>query len=152
MLSATFDGWLAIPTVLLIYGLTETAGAYGFIAAFIGGLAFRRYERTHELNGRVHEGAETVEKFGELAVILLFGSMISISGLEAPGLSGWLLVPALLLVIRPALGRDRDDRILERPLPRAALPRLVRGPRNRLDLLRGDRRRRRRSYHRTRPT
>ena len=101
MLSPTFDGWLAIPTVLLIYGLTETAGAYGFIAAFIGGLAFRRYERSHELNGRVHEGAETVEKFGELAVILLFGSMISISGLEAPGLTGWLLVPALLLVIRP---------------------------------------------------
>ena len=101
LLSPTFDGWLAIPTVLLIYGLTETAGAYGFIAAFAGGVAFRRYERSHEINGRVHDGAETVEKIGELTVILLFGSMLSISGLEAPGWSGWLLVPVLLLVIRP---------------------------------------------------
>ena len=88
LLSPTFDGWLAIPTVLLIYGLTETAGAYGFIAAFAGGVAFRRYERTHELNGRVHEGAETVEKIGELTVILLFGSMLSISGLRGAGMVG----------------------------------------------------------------
>ncbi len=101
MLSLTFDSWLAVPTVLLIYGLTETAGAYGFIAAFIGGLAFRRYERTHDMNKPVHDGAETVEKLGELTVILLFGSMLSIVGLKAPGLSGWLLVPVLLLVIRP---------------------------------------------------
>jgi NhaP-type Na+/H+ or K+/H+ antiporter len=101
MLSPTFDAWLAIPTVLLIYALTEVAGAYGFVAAFVGGVAFRRYERTHEMNGPVHEGAETVEKIGELTVILLFGSMLSIKGFEAPGWSGWLLVPVLLLVIRP---------------------------------------------------
>ena len=101
LLSLTFDSWLAVPTVLLIYGLAETAGAYGFIAAFVGGLAFRRYERTHEMNKSVHEGAETVEKLGELTVILLFGSMLSIVGLKAPGLTGWLLVPVLLLVIRP---------------------------------------------------
>jgi len=101
LLSTTFDGWLAIPTVLAIYGLTEAAGAYGFVAAFAGGVAFRRFERTHELNGPVHQGAETVEKVGELTVILLFGSMLSLSGLQAPGWSGWLLVPVLLLVIRP---------------------------------------------------
>ena len=88
LLSTTFDGWLAIPTVLAIYGLTEAAGAYGFVAAFAGGVAFRRFERTHELNGPVHEGAETVEKIGELTVILLFGSMLSLSGLQAPGLVG----------------------------------------------------------------
>ena len=102
LLSLTFDSWLAIPTVLLIYGLAETAGAYGFIAAFAGGLAFRSYERTHEMNKPVHDGAETVEKLGELTVILLFGSMLSIAGLEAPGFSGWMLVPVLLFVIRPA--------------------------------------------------
>ncbi|MEZ5155932.1 MAG: cation:proton antiporter [Solirubrobacterales bacterium] len=102
LLSATFDAWLAIPSVLLVYALTEVAGGYGFIAAFAGGVAFRRYERTHEINRPVHEGAETVEKLGELTVILLFGSMLSITGLQAPGWSGWLLVPVLLVVIRPA--------------------------------------------------
>ena len=84
LLAARFDAWLAIPTVLVIYGATEVAGAYGFIAAFVGGLAFRRYEHSHDLNVSVH-----------------VGSMVTIAGLEVPGVSGWLLVPALLLLIRP---------------------------------------------------
>jgi NhaP-type Na+/H+ or K+/H+ antiporter len=114
LLSADLDGWLSVPAVLTVYGLTELVGAYGFLAAFAGGVAFRRYEHTHEHNRRVHDGADVVEKFGELAVILLIGSMLSLDGLDAPGLSGWLLVPVLLLVIRPAavflalLGSRRD--------------------------------------------
>jgi len=101
LLATAFDAWLAIPSVLAIYGLTEIAGAYGFVAAFVGGVAFRRYEHTHERNLAVHEGAEVVEKFGELAVILLLGSMLTFAGLEAPGVAGWLLVPVLVLAIRP---------------------------------------------------
>ena len=102
LLSPEYDAWLAIPVVLVTYGLTEIVNAYGFLAAFAAGLAFRRYERGHELNERVHKGAETTEKFSELAVILLLGSMVTVSGLGQPGWSGWLLVPALLLVVRPA--------------------------------------------------
>ena len=45
LLSPDLDGWMAIGAVLLIYGLTEFVGGYGFLAAFAGGLAFRRYER-----------------------------------------------------------------------------------------------------------
>jgi NhaP-type Na+/H+ or K+/H+ antiporter len=100
--------------VLTIYGLTELVGAYGFLAAFAGGVAFRRFEHTHEHNRRVHDGAEVVEKFGELAVILLIGSMLSWNGVDAPGLAGWVFVPVLLLIIRPVavllslLGSARD--------------------------------------------
>jgi NhaP-type Na+/H+ or K+/H+ antiporter len=116
LLSADLDGWLAVPSVLTVYGLSELIGAYGFLAAFAAGVAFRRHEHKHEHNRRVHDGAEVVEKFGELAVILLIGSMLSLDGLEAPGATGWLLVPALLLVIRPAavllslVGTQRDWR------------------------------------------
>ena len=102
LLSHDLDGWLAIATVLVIYGATEILSAYGFLAAFAGGVAFRRYEHGHEYNRRVHTGAETVEKFGELALILLLGSTVTVAGLQAPGWSGWLLAPALLLLIRPA--------------------------------------------------
>ncbi len=101
LLATRFDGWLAIPSVLAIYALAEIAGAFGFIAAFAGGLAYRRYEGTHETNRAIHDGAEVVEKFGELILILLLGSMLSLDGLGVPGVAGWLLVPALLLVIRP---------------------------------------------------
>jgi sodium/hydrogen antiporter len=101
LLATAFDAWLAVPAVLLIYAATELLGAYGFIAAFVGGLAFRRYEHGHDYNRRVHEGAEVAEKFGELAAILLLGSMISLAGLEAPGVAGWALVVLLIGVIRP---------------------------------------------------
>ncbi len=96
------DGWAALGAVLAIYGLTQVAGAYGFLAAFAGGIAFRRRERDHEYNQAVHAGAETVERVLELAMILLLGSLITIDGLAAPGVAGWLLVPTLLLLIRPA--------------------------------------------------
>src|SRR5688500_164938 len=119
LLAPEYDGWLAIPAVLLIYGLTEVANGYGFLAAFAGGLAFRRYERDNELNLRVHEGAEVAENFAELSIILLLGSMVTLSGLGQPGWTGWLLVPLLLVVVRPLAvlaamlgsGRPRGERL-----------------------------------------
>ena len=101
ILSQALDGWLAIATVLLVYGAVETIGAYGFLAAFASGLAFRRFEDRHEFHRRVHAGAATVEQFAELALILLLGSTITLTGLGTIGLGGWALVAILLLVIRP---------------------------------------------------
>lgn len=101
LLLRELDGWLAVATVLAVYGLTEAMGAYGFIAAFTSGVAFRRYEQSHEYNQTVHRGAETVENFAELAVILLLGSMITLEGLAEPGVGGWLLVPVLIVLVRP---------------------------------------------------
>jgi NhaP-type Na+/H+ or K+/H+ antiporter len=96
------DGWLAIAAVLAVYGLTELAGAYGFLAAFAGGLAFRRHERLAEHHDRVHGGAVVVEKLSELTLVLLLGSTVTIAGLTEPGPAGWLLAPLLLVVVRPA--------------------------------------------------
>ena len=101
LLLHALDGWLAIAGVLTIYGAAESLSGYGFLAAFAGGVAFRRYEHDHEYNESVHAGAETVEKFGELALVLLVASSVTVAGLGEPGLGGWLLVPALLLLIRP---------------------------------------------------
>ena len=61
LLARELDGWVAIGAVAVIYGATEVAGAYGFLAAFAGGIGFRRYEHTHERNRGVHDGAEIVE-------------------------------------------------------------------------------------------
>ena len=102
LLGHEFDGWVAVGAVLVLYGLTELAGGYGFLAAFAGGIGFRRYERDHEVNERVHQGAEVVEKFSELAAILLLGSMVTIAGWAEAGWAGAALVPILLLAIRPA--------------------------------------------------
>jgi NhaP-type Na+/H+ or K+/H+ antiporter len=100
-LSHDFDGWLAVGAVLLLYGLVQGIDGYGFLAAFAGGVGFRRYERDHDVNQRVHGGVAVIEKFSELAIILLLGSILTLSGLSEPGVTGWLLVPLLFLAIRP---------------------------------------------------
>lgn len=100
-LAEHLDGWLAIAAVLAVYGLAELAGAYGFLAAFAGGLAFRRYEHDHERNAAVHSGAETVEDLSEILLVLLLGSLITLAGVTDAGWSGAALVAALLLLIRP---------------------------------------------------
>ncbi len=100
-LKPAYDGWLAMAAVLAIYGFTEVVGAYGFLAAFAGGLSFRRYEWDHQAHDRVHGGADFLENITELGMVLLLGSTVTIAGLAAPGLAGWLLVPVLLLLIRP---------------------------------------------------
>jgi len=96
------DAYLAIAIVLMVYGTTELVGAYGFLAAFVSGLAFRRHEQRGEHHERVHGGAVTIENVSELALVMLLGSTITLTGLAEPGLAGWLLVPLLLLLIRPS--------------------------------------------------
>jgi NhaP-type Na+/H+ or K+/H+ antiporter len=120
LLIPAFDGWVGVAATLLIYGVAEALGTYGFLAVFVGGLAFRHYERDHEVNARVHHGAEIVEKFGELAVILLLGSMLTLDGLSVPGLAGWGLALLLVLVIRPlAVNLSLLGSPMERPGERA---------------------------------
>jgi sodium/hydrogen antiporter len=101
LLAPAFDGYHAIATVLVIYGLAEVAGTYGFLAAFAGGLAFRRYEADHDVNARVHQGAELTEKLLELTVILLLGSTFTLTGLGLPGWQGWLLAALVIVAVRP---------------------------------------------------
>jgi sodium/hydrogen antiporter len=102
LLDKGFEAWAAVAAALLLFAGAELIGAYGFLAAFAGGLAFRRHEYESDANRRFHDGAETAETVLELAVLLLLGSALTTSGLEEPGLAGWLLAPLLLLVIRPA--------------------------------------------------
>lgn len=101
LLSAELDGWAAIAAVLAVYGGAQAVGTYGFLAAFAGGIAFRRRERDHEYNRGVHAGAETLERVLELAAILFLGSLVTSAGLGVPGVSGWLLAAVLLLAVRP---------------------------------------------------
>ena len=103
LLAAELDGFVAIGAVLLVFGAAELVDAYGLLSVFVAGVAFRRYEFTHEYNRRIHDAAEVARNFSELAVILLLGSLVTLALFEEPGLGGWLLVPVALLVVRPAL-------------------------------------------------
>ncbi|MDR7304190.1 cation:proton antiporter domain-containing protein [Haloactinomyces albus] len=100
LVARELDGWVAIGAAFVIFGAAQAAGSYGFIAAFVGGVAFRRFERGRYTR-RVHDAADVARNFAELGTILLFASMVNFSGLAQPGVTGWLLVPVLLFVIRP---------------------------------------------------
>jgi len=103
LLSPDYHGFVGIGFALLLYGITQALGAYGLLAVFAAGFTFRRYEYEHEIHRAIHRGADASGKILELLVLLMLGSMVTISGLRAPGVSGWLLAPLLLLVIRPVL-------------------------------------------------
>lgn len=97
----TFDAWIAIAAVLAVYGVTEVVDAYGFLAAFAAGIAFNHAEEDAEADRRIHRGATLAEKIGELAIVLLLGTLLSTGGLSLPGVGGWVLIALLLVVIRP---------------------------------------------------
>ncbi len=103
LFSRHLDGFSAIALVLMVYGLTEALGAYGLLAVFAAGFAFRRREAQTEVNVSLHHGTEVSGTFLELLVLLLLGSMLTTDGLGAPGWAGWGLAVLLLFVIRPVL-------------------------------------------------
>lgn len=47
-LAKAINGLSALAATLIVYGVTEYAGGYGFIAAFVAAVAIRNYERDHE--------------------------------------------------------------------------------------------------------
>lgn len=96
------DGWVAVAAAPLVYGAVEAAGAFGFLGVFVAGVAARARERDAEVHSRVHTGAHTAETLGELVLVLIVGSMLTVDGLSTPGAAGWGLIVLLLVVLRPA--------------------------------------------------
>jgi NhaP-type Na+/H+ or K+/H+ antiporter len=100
-LSEPFDGYVALASIFLVYGLVEMLEGYGFLAVFAAGVAFRRYERHHEYNRRLHEFTLTVEKLAEMAVMLVLGTVLPLATLGDLGLPLVAVVAGLLFVVRP---------------------------------------------------
>ena len=100
-LSNPFDAFVAIGAIFAVYGATELIGGYGFLAVFAAGVAFRRHEREHDVNQRLHEVTLVVEKLGELAVLLLLGSVLPIGGVLELGAPVFLVALGLIFVVRP---------------------------------------------------
>ena len=103
LVDPVLDGFAGLGLILVVYGATELLDAYGLLALFFAGLAFRRYEFEHDVHEGVHAGVDTAGTFLELAVLLMLGSMLTFDGLSEPGFWGWMVAPLLILVIRPAL-------------------------------------------------
>ncbi len=68
--SSELDGFFAPATVtaLVVYGVAALLGAYGLLAVFAAGMAFRRHELDHVINARIHHGAETAGRLSTVVV------------------------------------------------------------------------------------
>jgi NhaP-type Na+/H+ or K+/H+ antiporter len=100
-LSEPFDGYVALASTFLVYGLVEMIEGYGFLAVFAAGVAFRRYEHDHEYNQRLHEFTLTIEKLAEMAVMLVLGTVLPLAAFGELALPLLAVVGGLLLVVRP---------------------------------------------------
>jgi len=104
LLASGAEHFLAAAAAVGIYGAVQVADAYGFVAVFVAGVAFRRYEAGHDYNRQLHDGAALLMRFGELIVVVLLGSMVTLDGIAAPGLDGWLLALTVIVLVRPIVG------------------------------------------------
>lgn len=102
-LADTDAGVVAIAGAMVAYGATELVEGYGFIAAFIAGVALRQSERRHDFHRTLHDFTGAIEH--ALLALLLVALGASLPGLW-PAIDWRLMLvgAALLLVIRPVTG------------------------------------------------
>ncbi|WP_205696800.1 cation:proton antiporter [Conexibacter sp. SYSU D00693] len=103
-LSSMYDGLLIAGLGLMAYGLGEVVGGYGFLSAFVGGMAFRRREAGHATHGEVDEGAQRIERLLEIVVLLVVATSVTSAVIDVPGWEGWALALVAVVVVRPVLG------------------------------------------------
>lgn len=98
------QGIEALAGTLLVYGLTEIVGGYGFIAVFVAALTIRHYERDHEYNEALHRFAELTEQTLMALLMVFFGGAI-VGGLLGPlTFEGLLAALAIVFLVRPIAG------------------------------------------------
>ena len=96
-------GVIALAAVLLCYGIVELAEGYGFIGAFVAGVACRRVQVRHQFHRRLHNFSESIEHALTAILLVLVGSTLPALW---PALD-WrhtVIGFSLLLVIRPLAG------------------------------------------------
>lgn len=103
-ISQTEDGLAALAIVLLVYGVTEVVGGYGFLAVFVAALAIRHYERSHKFHDTLNLFAEQCERLLMTALLLLFGGALANGILDDLGWQGMAFGLAFVLLVRPAAG------------------------------------------------
>lgn len=94
----------ALAGTLLLYGVTESLGGYGFLAAFIGGLTIKHLESTLPTHQSLHTFTEQLEQLFMTGILIALGGAIA-GGLLAP--LTWeaaLLGVLIVFVVRPVAG------------------------------------------------
>ncbi|WP_166256462.1 cation:proton antiporter [Marinobacter salicampi] len=94
----------ALAATLLLYGITEVFGGYGFLAVFIGAMTIKHREKTHQAHKSLHTFAEQSEQLLMLGIMIALGAAIAGGLFDALTWKAALLGALLIFVIRPLAG------------------------------------------------
>lgn len=103
-ISQTEDGLAVLGITLLVYGVAETIGGYGFLAVFVAALAIRHYERAHPFHDTLNLFAEQCERLLMTGLLLLFGGALAHGILDFLDWKSMLFGLAFVLLVRPLAG------------------------------------------------
>lgn len=98
---STRDGFLAIAATLLVYGITEFAHGYGFLAVFICSITLRHYEKDHHYHKELHSFTDQAERLLLSLLMILFGGTLVMGVLKPIDTRMIIFVLMFLLLIRP---------------------------------------------------
>jgi sodium/hydrogen antiporter len=70
------DGFVAVSTTILVYGLTELVHGYGFVSVFICAITLRNYEIEDEYHVHLHSFTDQIERMLMAIVLILFGGTL----------------------------------------------------------------------------
>lgn len=100
-LSPPEDGFIALSATLLVYGLTELAYGYGFIAVFVCAVTLRNSEMGHEFHLKLHAFSDQIERILVSVVLILLGGSLAYGILSSLTLEYTLFGLVMILMIRP---------------------------------------------------
>ncbi len=95
------DGFVAISSTLIIYGITEVVEGYGFLAVFFAGVTLGNYEREHSYHVALHDFTDQIERLLMVVLLLLLGGSIVNGILDHLTWHGAIFSLIFLFVIRP---------------------------------------------------
>lgn len=100
-LAHTSEGMVVVATTLLVYGLTELAGGYGFLAVFVSAVALRNRERDHEYHQVLHDFSDQAERLLSAIILLALGAAVADGLLSEVGPAAVACALLIIFVLRP---------------------------------------------------
>jgi NhaP-type Na+/H+ or K+/H+ antiporter len=95
------EGFVALATTLLVYGVAELCHGYGFVSVFVAAYVLRHHERDHEYHEVLHASSESIERLFSAALLVLLGGAVVDGALGALTWAGAAVGLAVVLVVRP---------------------------------------------------
>jgi sodium/hydrogen antiporter len=120
-IAETTEGFVALGAILLVYGLTEAAHGYGFLAVFVAAVTLRDSQRGHPYHKTLHQFTAQIEQLLTVGLLVLLGGAVATGALGQLTVRSALAGAAVIFVIRPAAARLALLKTRTTPVERRAI-------------------------------